>query len=200
MIRLKQAVIVEGRYDKITLDNVIDTLIIPTNGFSIFKDKEKCRLIRTLAQKDGIIVMTDSDSAGGVIRAYIKKIVGDGQIINVYVPQLRGKEKRKATAGKEGLLGVEGMPQEVIEAALQKSGVFAEKTQAKKREITKGVMFSLGLSGADGSAEERRRLLRYLELPENLSPNAMLDILNVFYSADEFERVVSLWRQEADKK
>ena len=200
MIRLKQAVIVEGRYDKITLDNVIDTLIIPTNGFSIFKDKEKCRLIRTLAQKDGIIVMTDSDSAGGVIRAYIKKIVGDGQIINVYVPQLRGKEKRKATAGKEGLLGVEGMPPEVIEAALQKSGVFAEKTEKKTRKITKTAMFSLGLSGADGSAEERRRLLRYLELPENLSPNAMLDILNVFYSADEFERVVSLWRQEADKK
>ena len=121
LIRLKQAVIVEGKYDKIALENVIDAVIIPTNGFGIFKDSEKRDIIRNLAKKNGIIVMTDSDSAGAVIRAYIKKIAAGAVITNVYVPSLHGKEKRKSKPSAEGILGVEGMSPEIIEEALKRS-------------------------------------------------------------------------------
>ena len=120
MIKITQPIIVEGKYDKITLCNVVDTLIIATNGFSIFKDKEKCELIRTLAKRDGVIVMTDSDSAGNLIRSHIKNIVNGGKIINVYLPMIKGKEKRKTSYSKEGLLGVEGM-------SLRKVAFYAEK-------------------------------------------------------------------------
>lgn len=199
LIRLKQAVIVEGKYDKITLENVIDALIIPTNGFGIFKDKEKCRLIRTLAEKNGVIVMTDSDKAGSVIRGYIKKIAGGGRVINVYIPQLAGKERRKNHPGKEGLLGVEGMTCEIIEQALIKSGVCAEKTETRKIPITKTDLFLSGLSGGAESSLQRRRLLKFLNLPEHLSTPAMLDVLNTFYDKPEFERVLYSWRQETGK-
>ena len=155
MIKIKKPIIVEGKYDKITLENTVDALIIPTNGFGIFKDKEKCRLIRLLAEKNGgIIVMTDSDSAGSVIRAYLKNIVGKQPIINVYVPCLKGKEKRKAQVSKEGLLGVEGMNKQTILEALKRSGVTEEITTERK-VITKTDLFSLGLSGTEKSGENR---------------------------------------------
>ncbi len=190
MIKLKQPVIVEGKYDKITLENVIDALIITTDGFGIFKNKEKCDMIRRLAQKNGIIVMTDSDSAGSMIRAYIKKIVGNCEIINVYVPVLQGKEKRKNAPSKEGVLGVEGMKADIIYSALEKSGVTGTKLPKNARKITKTDLFCFGLSGGENSSEKRKELLKTLSLPQNLSPNAMLDILNTLYTYEEFLKVM----------
>ncbi len=193
MIKLKSPVIVEGKYDKITLENIIDGLIIPTNGFALFKDREKCRMIRALAEKYGIIVITDSDSAGNMIRAFIKNIVGEAKITNVYVPQIRGKEKRKTRAGKEGLLGLEGMTAEIIKASLEKSGIFGEEKLDSLRKISKTDMFLRGLSGADNSRERRKELLKELDLPQNLSPNAMLDILNTILTFEEFYEVTEKW-------
>ena len=191
MIKLKMPLIVEGKYDKITLENVVDTLIIPTNGFSIFKDRQKCELIKTFAYRNGIIVLTDSDSAGNMIRAHIKNIVKDGKIINVYVPQLKGKEKRKSAPSKEGFLGVEGISKELLEQAFLKSGVLFDSNVQKGKKITKTDMFLNGLSGGTNSANKRKELLKYLNLPDNLSANAMLDILNTLLSYEEFEKAVS---------
>lgn len=190
MIKLECPVIVEGKYDKITLENVIDALIIPTNGFSVFKDSQKRDLIRLLAKEKGVIVMTDSDNAGNLIRAYIKKIVGDSRIINVYVPSLKGKEKRKTKASKEGLLGVEGMSPEMIEEALKRSGVIGRKVPRNTRKITKNDMYLLGLSGRDNSALKRKQLLKKMELPESLSSSAMIDIVNTLYTYEEFIGVI----------
>ena len=200
MIKLSQAVIVEGRYDKTTLENIIDALIIPTDGFRIFKDKEKCALIRSVAEKSGIIIMTDSDSAGAMIRAHIKRITDNKNITHVYIPQIIGKEKRKDKPSKEGTLGVEGMSVEIITEALKKSGITGEKIDKKSKKITKNDMFRFGLSGSCDAAEKRRNLLKFLELPDNLSPNAMLDIINTFFSYEEFERKIDLWLQDTDKR
>ncbi len=190
LIKLNMPIIVEGKYDKITLENVVDTLIIVTNGFGIFKDREKCELIRTFAKRDGIIVLTDSDSAGNMIRNHIKNIVADGKIINVYVPQLKGKEKRKTTASKEGYLGVEGLSKEILTQALLKSGITATETAEKCEKITKTDLFSAGLSGTENATKNRKTLLEFLNLPSNLSPNAMLDILNTILTKPEFEEAV----------
>ena len=198
MIKLDMPVIVEGKYDKITLSNIIDAPIIPTNGFGIFKDKEKCRMIRLLAQKNGIVVLTDSDSAGNLIRAHIKNIVGECRIFNVYTPRIEGKEKRKTHISKEGVLGVEGMTAEIIETALIKSGVTVKKKGKDTLKITKADLFSVGLSGGESSSEKRKGLLRFLELPDNLSPNAMMDVLNTLFTPSEFFEVIKKWEQEAE--
>lgn len=198
MIRLDRPVIVEGKYDKIALENVVDALIITTDGFGIFKNREKCDLIRRLARKNGVIIMTDSDSAGAVIRSYIKKIISDCEIINVYVPELRGKEKRKARPSKSGLIGVEGMSPEIIENALKRSGVFSVKEE-NRRKITKTDMFVLGLSGREDSAGKRKDFLRFLGLPESLSSSAMLDVLNNMLTADEFFDKAELWNKGIKK-
>lgn len=197
LIRLKQAVIVEGKYDKIALENVIDAVIIPTNGFGIFKDSEKRDIIRNLAKKNGIVVMTDSDSAGAVIRAYIKKIAAGAEITNVYVPSLRGKERRKSKPSAEGILGVEGMSPEIIEEALKRSNVGTQKTE-NKRKITKCDMFSAGLSGGANSSKNRKSFLSYLELPCGISSSAMLDLLNGMFSYEEFKEKVSEWQKNTD--
>ena len=186
MIKLRQPVIVEGKYDKITLQNVVDALIISTDGFGIFKNKEKRDMIRQLAEKNGIIIMTDSDSAGNMIRAHIKNIVGESKIINVYVPVLKGKEKRKNAPSKEGILGVEGMSRDIIIDALQKSGVVGEEKVLSGKKITKTDLFCMGLSGGENSSQKRKELLKKLSLPQSLSPNAMLDILNTLYTYEEF--------------
>lgn len=200
MIRIKKPIIVEGKYDKITLENAVDALIIPTNGFGIFKDKEKCLMIRLLAEKNGgIIVMTDSDSAGSMIRAYLKNIVGKAPIINVYVPCLKGKEGRKTKSSKEGLLGVEGMSKEVILDALKRSGVTEDGFSEPQKRITKTDLFSLGFSGGAQSSEKRKALLKRLDLPVNLSPNAMLDVLNNILSYDEFFEVSKECLKTEDK-
>ncbi len=186
MIKIKMPIIVEGKYDKITLSNVVDTLIISTDGFRIFKNKEMCGLIRTLARRDGIIVMTDSDSAGSVIRNHIKNIASDGKIINVYVPQLKGKEKRKAAPSKEGYLGVEGIGKSVLEETLLKYGITGYEVDENARKITKTDLFLLGLSGCENSASHREKLIDALDLPKNLSAKALLDVLNVLFSYEEF--------------
>lgn len=199
LIKLTQPIIVEGKYDKITLENVVDTLIITTNGFGIFKDKEKCELIKTFAKKDGVIVLTDSDSAGNLIRKYIKNIANGGKIINVYVPQLKGKEKRKNAHSKEGFLGVEGMDKTVIETALKKSGVICRNIPVNKHKITKTDMYLYGLSGTDKSSENRIKLLKHLDLPSNLTTNAMLDVINTLLTFEEFEKAVTQCLNLQDK-
>lgn len=190
MIKLNMPVIVEGKYDKITLENVVDTLIIVTNGFSIFKDKKTCQLIKMFALREGIIVLTDSDSAGNMIRNHIKNIANGGKIFNVYVPRIEGKEKRKATASKEGILGVEGLSKEVLAEAFKRSGVIMNEPQKDGRKITKTDMYLCGLSGSENSALNRKKLLDFLKLPDNLSPNALLSVLNTILTFDEFEKAV----------
>lgn len=204
LIKLKQAIIVEGKYDKITLENVIDATIITTNGFRIFKDKDKCNLIKVLAQKNGIVVMTDSDSAGAVIRSYIKQICPSGSITNVYVPQLLGKEKRKAKPSKQGFLGVEGLEHQIIIDALNRSNITGvEQPQKNDKKITKTHFYKLGLSGGKNSSILRNQLASYLNLPTNMSSNAFLDCVNAVYELNEFNEVVLKWqknKQDADKK
>lgn len=200
MIKLDKPIIVEGKYDKITLENVVDALIISTDGFGIFKNTEKCRMIRSLAEKNnGIIIMTDSDNAGAQIRAYLKNIIGDIPIINVYVPCLEGKEKRKTTKSRQGLLGVEGMSGDIILKALEKSGVTAQNDFTKCDMITKTDMFELGLSGCSDSADRRKKLLKFIDLPETLSPNAMLDVLNNIFEREKFFEVAEKCLNEPDK-
>ncbi len=200
MIKLSYPVIVEGKYDKITLENFLDALIIPTNGFSIFKDTQKCKMLSALCDKcGGIIVLTDSDSAGNVIRAHLKNVIqSKDKIINVYIPQIKGLERRKSNPSKAGYLGVEGMSEAVILQALKKSGV-TEAKQNNGRKITKADLFTLGLSGGKDSSFKRISLLKYLSLPENLSSNAFLDILNTYFSYDEFLEVIKKWQSNQDK-
>lgn len=191
MIKLKQAVIVEGRYDKIKLKNIIDAPIIETNGFRIFNDKQRQSLIRQIADKRGILIMTDSDGAGFVIRNFLKGTVDKSKIKNCYIPQLSGKEKRKVRGSAEGFLGVEGVPDEVIIEAVRKSGaeIIGEET-VKRNEITKADLFSLGLTGTENSAQKRKQLLDKLNLPGYLSTNAMLTALNCLYSLEELKKIV----------
>lgn len=189
MIKLEQAVIVEGKYDKIKLSSIIDAVIITTNGFNIFKDTEKLELIRYYAEKTGIIIMTDSDSAGFIIRNHIKGAVKKGTIINVYIPDIMGKEKRKLKPSAEGKLGVEGVEKKIILEALEKAGVTASAGEEREK-ITKTDLFTLGLSGGKNSSDLRKKLLEYLKLPSLLSPNSMLEVLNTMMSPEELEEII----------
>ena len=184
MIKLNEAVIVEGRYDKILLRGFIDAPIIETGGFRVFKDKEKQKLIRKLSETRGIIIMTDSDSAGFVIRNFLRGIVPAGKIKHCYIPQIRGKEKRKAEVSKEGYLGVEGLDEKTIIEALERSGVniCSKSAETEFEEITKADFYELGLSGKENSAKLREKLLKKLDMPTYLSSNAFLAVLNCFYS------------------
>lgn len=191
MIKLDIPIIVEGKYDKITLENIIDAPIFKTDGFGIFKNAEKRGLIRQLAEKKGIIVMTDSDSAGNLIRSHLKGIVGEEKIINVYIPQIKGKEKRKSVSSKEGYLGVEGMTEEAVLTALEKSGVFSGTGIKAKEKITKQQLFALGLSGNQNAKQKREEAAEKLGLPKGLSSNAFLDALNALYTYEEFFKAVT---------
>jgi len=184
MIKLNEAVIVEGRYDKILLRGFIDAPIIETGGFRVFKDKEKQKLIRKLSETRGIIIMTDSDSAGFVIRNFLSGIVPAGKIKHCYIPQIRGKERRKAEVSKEGYLGVEGLDEKTIIEALERSGVniCSKSAETKFEDITKADFYELGLSGKENSAKLREKLLKKLGMPTYLSANAFLAVLNCFYS------------------
>ena len=187
MIKLDRPVIVEGKYDIIKLSNIIDTLIIKTDGFGIFKDKEKQKLLRRLAGEKGIIVMTDSDSAGFLIRNFISSSVPADKITHVYIPDLYGKEKRKTEASKEGKLGVEGTPEGIIIEALEKAGVTcSESENARRRLITNIDLYEWGLMGKVNSKEKRTKLLKSLALPERMSTSSLIKILNTFVSYDEF--------------
>ncbi len=186
MIKIKQTIIVEGKYDKIRLSSLVDAVIIPTGGFAIYKDKEKQELIRSLAAKNGIIILTDSDSAGFQIRSHLRNIVKQGNIINVYIPDVFGKERRKAQPSKQGKLGVEGMTTQVLLEAFKRSGVIADESEPKSEPITKADLMDMGLIGGDNSAKMRAELQRQLGLPELLSANMLIEILNVMYTRDEF--------------
>lgn len=190
MIKIKQAIIVEGKYDKIKLSSLVDAVIITTNGFGLYKDNETAELIKTLAKKTGIIILTDSDSAGFKIRSRIRSIVREGEIINVYIPDVFGKEKRKDAPSKEGKLGVEGMSGEVLLSAFERAGVFAERTEQKSDPITKADLMDKGLIGGENSAEKRAALQRRLGLPERLSANMLLEILNVMYDRDGLDALL----------
>lgn len=188
MLRVKQAVIVEGKYDKIKLSSIIDGVIIPTNGFNVFKNKETLELIRYFAETSGIIILTDSDAAGFKIRSFLKGAVGKGGIVNVYVPDIFGKEKRKTVPSKEGKLGVEGMEKAVLLEAFRKSGIIAEEDggHSDRDLITKFDLYECGLSGGKNSSAMRKKLLAELKLPELLTASGMVSILNTMMGRQEF--------------
>ncbi len=191
MIKLDRPVIVEGKYDIIKLSNLIDGLIIKTDGFGIFKDKEKQRLLRRLAGEKGVIVLTDSDSAGFLIRNFLNSILPDDKITHVYIPDIYGKEKRKAEKSKEGKLGVEGVEEIILLEAFSKAGVFCENTEENERRLITNIdLYEWGLSGRENSKEKRKALLRRLELPERMSSSSMIKILNTFVTYEEFENTV----------
>ena len=192
MLRIREAIVVEGRYDKNTLSQMVDTVIIETSGFGIFKDKERLALLRRLAEKRGLIVLTDPDGAGFVIRGHLRGSLPPDRVKHAYVPDIYGKERRKRQGGKEGKLGVEGMRPEVLEAALRRAGATfldeeGERAAQAGRPITKADFVALGLSGGPGAAEKRRALLQRLGLPEHLSPNAMLEVLNALFTREELD-------------
>ena len=193
LIKIKEAVIVEGKYDKIRLSNFIDGLIITTDGFGIFKDKEKQRLIKHLADTRGILILTDSDGAGFVIRNFLKGAVSSDKIKHAYIPDISGKEKRKDKPSKEGKLGVEGISDEIIMNAISRSGAECELCEEKERtdsEITKADLFELGLTGCPNAAENRDRLKKRLSLPENMTSNSMLDVLNFIMTKQELKEIM----------
>ncbi len=187
MFHTDRAVIVEGKYDKIRLSALTDALILETDGFGIFNDREKQQFIKKTAREKGLMIITDSDAAGFKIRAYLRNIAGDADIINVYIPDIRGKERRKAQPGKEGKLGVEGMPTEALEEALRKSGAFSETAgSAPGEQITVNDLYEAGLTGRANSADMRRRFLESLALPCRLTGNTLLKALNAFMTKEDF--------------
>ena len=190
MIKIEQAVIVEGKYDKIKLSSVINAVIIVTNGFGIFNDTEKLSLIRYYAKKTGIIILTDSDSAGRKIRNYIKSAVNDGEIINIYIPDIFGKEKRKQKPSAEGKIGVEGIDCKILEDAFIKSGVTVSE-YSRVNNITKYTLYTLGLSGCPDSSILRKKLQRSLGLPSLMSASALLEVLNTMMDSEELEKRVA---------
>ena len=194
MRKIKEVIVVEGRYDKNTLSQIVDATVITLGGFSVFNDKEKLAFLRKLAEKQGLIVLTDSDGAGFVIRNYLKGALPKELVKQAYIPDIHGKERRKRKAGKEGKLGVEGMSPEVILTALERAGAIFEdgerETPAAKDPITKADLFALGLTGGEGSAQKRQALLKKLDLPEHLNANAMLEALNLLYDRAALEAAV----------
>ena len=192
MIRVKEVIVVEGRYDKNTLSQVFDAVIVETSGFGLFKDREKLALLRRLAEKRGLVVLTDSDGAGFVIRNYIKGAIDPALVKMAYIPDMPGKERRKSSPSKEGKLGVEGMSAEVLIAALRRAGATLSGETATHRTggITKATLYELGLSGRPDSAARRRELLKKLDLPEKLGANALLDVLNALYDEESLRASV----------
>ena len=193
MLKIQEAIVVEGRYDKNTLSQVVDAVILETSGFGIFKDKEKLALLRRVGEKRGLILLTDSDGAGFVIRNYLKGALPKDQVKQAYIPDIAGKERRKRTPGKEGKLGVEGMRPEVLLEALRRSGAtFLDEAaeHPKRGGITKGDLYEWGLAGGAGSAEKRKALLKRLDLPEHLTANGMLEALNLLYDRESLARML----------
>ena len=191
MVKIREAILVEGRYDKNTLSQIVDAPILETAGFGIFKDKRQMNLLRRVAETRGLIVFTDSDGAGFVIRNHIKSAIPGKYLKHAYIPDIQGKEKRKAAPGKEGKLGVEGMSPEVILAALRRAGATIEGEEtALTRQITKQDLMALGLSGGPDASAKRLALLKKLNFPEHMSANAMLQALNLLYNLDELETIL----------
>ena len=191
MIKIKEAIVVEGRYDKNTLSQIVDAPIIETSGFGIMNDKAQLAFLRKGAQKRGLIVLTDSDGAGFVIRNYLKSAIPASQLKHAYIPDIYGKERRKAAPGKEGKLGVEGMTPEVIVECLRRAGATIEgANQIENHQITKQDMMALGLSGTADSKARRLALMKKLDLPAHMSSNALLQALNLLCSLEELQVVL----------
>ena len=188
MLSVKEVIVVEGRYDKNTLSQIVDAVIIETSGFGIFNDAQKQKLLRRLAAERGLIVLTDSDGAGFVIRNFIKGCVDPALVRHAYIPDVTGKERRKSAPSKEGKLGVEGMRPEVLLDALRRAGatIGGETVEPPAARITKADMYKRGLSGGQGSCERRAALIRALDLPEKLSADALLDVLNAIMTREDF--------------
>ena len=191
MVKIKEAIVAEGRYDKNTLSQIVEAPILETSGFGIFKDKQQMALLRRIAETRGLIVFTDSDGAGFVIRNHIKSAIPGKYLKHAYIPDIYGKEKRKAAPGKEGKLGVEGMTKEVILESLRRAGATIDGEEAAPvRQITKQDLMELGLSGTPEASQNRLKLLKKLNLPEHMSPNAMLQALNLLYTLEELEGIM----------
>ena len=199
MIKIKEAIVVEGRYDKNTLSQIVDAPILETSGFGIFKDKKQMDLLRKVAKVRGLIVFTDADGAGFVIRNHIKSAIPAQYLKHAYTPDIMGKERRKAKGGKEGKLGVEGMRPEIIVEALRKAGATIEGEEiTASAQITKQDLMELGLSGGADASAKRLALLKKLDLPEHMSANAMLQALNLLYSLEELTEIVGQLESQND--
>lgn len=191
MLKIREAIVVEGRYDKNTLSQIVDAPILETSGFGIFKDKEQMSLLRRVAERRGLIVFTDSDGAGFVIRNHIKSAIPGKYLKHAYIPDVYGKEKRKAAPGKEGKLGVEGLSPEILVDSLRRAGATIEGEDSPGNEgITKQDLMALGLSGGANAGARRRQLLKRLGLPERMSANAMLQALNLLCSLEELNAIL----------
>lgn len=186
-IKLKFAIVAEGKYDVNHLKQIFDTLIIPVNGFGIFKDKDTLSLLKKLAINPGLIILTDSDNAGLIIRNHLKNCLQDGNIINIYMPEILGLEKRKTKASSQGLLGVEGIKKDIIIKTFEKYGVLDNIQQDNKSLIKKIDLYNIGLIGRDGSDTLRKDLLKSFDLPSNLNINSMIEILNLFTDLEEIK-------------
>ena len=190
MIKIKEAIVVEGKYDKMRVAALFDTVVVETGGFRVFKDSEKRAVIRTLAVKRGIVLLTDSDGAGLTIRSYLKGAAG-GSVKQAYIPEIEGKERRKREPSKQGLLGVEGMTDEVIIDAVMKSGATLwGDEEPQKSGITKSDFYELGLSGRENSSQLRSRLLKKLGFPQYMTANALLAAINMLYGREELEKLL----------
>ena len=199
MIQIKEAILVEGKYDVEKLRRLVDTVIVSTGGFRVFKDSEKLTMLRRLAQKRGLLILTDSDGAGFVIRNYLKGAIPPEQVKHGYIPEICGKEKRKKHASKEGLLGVEGVEDAVILQALRRAGatVLGEnQSQVTRKKLKKADLYALGLSGTPGSEERRKQLLKKLALPQYLTANALLEFLNAVSDYAEIEELLQTIGEE----
>ena len=194
MMRVREAIVVEGRYDKSRLSSLVEGVIIETRGFGIFQDKERLALLRRMARERGLIVLTDSDGAGFLIRSKLSACIPPEQIKHAYIPDVYGKERRKAKPPREGKLGVEGLPLPVLREALLRAGAHIageeqESPSGKEGPVTKGDFYDLALSGAPDSGERRRALQKKLGLPERLSANGLLQAVNALYGREEFTRL-----------
>lgn len=191
MVKIREAILVEGRYDKNTLSQIVEAPIFETAGFGIFKDKQQMDMLRRVAQKRGLIVFTDSDGAGFVIRNHVKSAIPGQYLKHAYIPDVYGKERRKTAPGKEGKLGVEGMTRDVILESLRRAGAtFEDGAVVPSNQITKQDLMELGLSGGADASAKRLELLRKCGLPERMSANAMLQALNMLYTLDELKKLL----------
>lgn len=204
MIRVKEAILVEGRYDKIKLSSLVDGVIIEAGGFGLFRDREKIAYLRRLARERGLVILTDSDGAGFLIRGRLASHIPPEQVKHAYIPDVYGKERRKARPSKEGKLGVEGMDQATLRAALERAGATLmgedDPAPGARDPVTKADLFALGLSGGADSAARRRALQRALGLPERLSANGLVQAVNALYSREEFQRLAGelISKEEGD--
>lgn len=193
MIKVNMPIIVEGKYDKIKLKSIIDGIILTTDGYGIYKNREKMALIRKYAEKSGIIILTDSDGAGFQIRNHLKSVLGNVRIVNIYIPDIFGKERRKTVPSKEGKLGVEGIDKDILIKAFTDAGVIASESQAERKEpwLTKAEYMALGLSGGENSSYLRRELAKKLNLPERITGKALFEALNELYSKNEIIPIIN---------